>query len=301
MTRRRVFAGEMKSSSFSSLVLGFFNRRSEEKRRDVSILSRLCALLFGPKPATIPPAKCRRQIAAKIARDKGIVIHTVAVGDPQAAGEDALDVGALKDVSATTGGLYSHAGDRKQLEEIYEKLDQLETRKADTISHRPRRDVYWWPLVAGLAISMLQHGLQLALESSSSLVFEIRAGFSRTRTKDEDEGRGRSMIGDFHFLRPWWLAAFIPAALLFWATWWRQDAAQVWQGIVAPHLLPHLFSSHSERKGYAPLHLIAVGWIVTIVAVAGPTWRQEPAPIRGGHRGARHCYQGDTINENLRL
>ena len=87
------------------------------------------------------------------------------------------------------------------------------------------------------------------------------------------------MIGDFHFLRPWWLAAFIPAVLLFWAIWWRQDAAQVWQGIVAPHLLPHLLSSHSERKGYAPLHLIAVGWIVAIVAVAGPTWRREPAPF----------------------
>ena len=55
----------------------------------------------------VPPAK-----AAEIAKDKGIVIHTVAVGDPKAAGEDALDEATLEQVAAATGGLYAHAGDR---------------------------------------------------------------------------------------------------------------------------------------------------------------------------------------------
>ena len=119
----------------------------------------LIALTDGNDTASqMPPAK-----AAQIAKDKNIVIHTVAVGDSRAAGEDALDVDSLKEIAAATGGLYSQANDRDQLEEIYRKLDQLETSKAQTISHRPRRDVYWWVLGAGLVVSMLQQGLQLAL------------------------------------------------------------------------------------------------------------------------------------------
>lgn len=119
----------------------------------------LIALTDGNDTASqVPPAK-----AAEIAKDKGIVIHTISVGDPRAAGEDALDVAALKDVAATTGGLYSHADDRSQLESIYHQLDQLETRKAQTITHRPRRDIYWWPLAVGFAVSLLQQVLQLLL------------------------------------------------------------------------------------------------------------------------------------------
>jgi Ca-activated chloride channel family protein len=142
----------------------------------------LIALTDGNDTASkVPPAK-----AAEIANDKGIIIHTVAVGDPQAAGEEALDVDALKNVASATGGLYAHAADRAQLEEIYGKLDQFETRKAERVSHRPRRDVYWWPLVIALAITMAQQGLQLALSPSRP---GARPSFSEP-SKDV-RGRGR--------------------------------------------------------------------------------------------------------------
>src|SRR5262249_45336819 len=60
----------------------------------------LIALTDGNDTASkVPPAK-----AAQIARDKGIVIHTISVGDPRAAGEDALDLDTLKSVATTTGG-----------------------------------------------------------------------------------------------------------------------------------------------------------------------------------------------------
>lgn len=106
----------------------------------------------------VPPAK-----AAEIANDKGIVIHTVSVGDPRAAGEDALDVDTLKNVAATTGGIYAHAADRGQLDEIYRRLDAIEKHEDRTVSHRPRRDVYWWPLAIGLGVSALQHAASLAM------------------------------------------------------------------------------------------------------------------------------------------
>lgn len=127
--------------------------RSEVKQRV------LIALTDGNDTASkVPPAK-----AAEIAKDKGIVIHTISVGDPKAAGEDALDVDALKQVAATTGGIYAHAADRSQLDEIYRRLDSIETHSAQTVSHRPRRDVYWWPLAIGLGVTVLQHMLELIL------------------------------------------------------------------------------------------------------------------------------------------
>jgi len=104
----------------------------------------------------VPPAK-----AAEIAKDKGIVIHTVSVGDPRAAGEEALDVPTLRKVASETGGIYSGAADRKQLAEIYARLDALETREVESMSVRPRRDVFHWPLAAGFIAAMVVHGILL--------------------------------------------------------------------------------------------------------------------------------------------
>ncbi len=98
----------------------------------------------------IPPDQ-----AAQIARDKGIVIHTIAVGDPKAAGEAKLDEQTLKQIAQTTSGLYSHANNRQELQDTYARLDALESSKAQTLTHRRVQDLYFWPLGIGLLISML--------------------------------------------------------------------------------------------------------------------------------------------------
>src|SRR5262249_16288989 len=149
----------------------------------------LIALTDGNDTASkVPPAK-----AAEIARDKGIVIHTVAVGDPRAAGEDALDVDTLKNIASTTGGLFAHAGDRAQLNEIYAKLDKLETHKAETVSHRPRRDVFWWPLALGLFVSALQHTLQLILNRPRR---RARPSFPNRPDRGRERGGGTTRTED---------------------------------------------------------------------------------------------------------
>ena len=76
--------------------------------------------------------------AARVAHDHKVTIHTVAIGDPAAAGEDKLDEAALKDVASATGGGFYRALDRTQLADIYPRLDQIETRKVDTVSFRPK-------------------------------------------------------------------------------------------------------------------------------------------------------------------
>jgi len=97
----------------------------------------------------VPPPQ-----AGRIAADKGIVIHTVAVGDPSAVGEEKLDEEALQDLSQTTGGQYFYAGDRDQLEDIYRVLDRLEVRQVETISYRPRLDLFHWPLATAFLLSL---------------------------------------------------------------------------------------------------------------------------------------------------
>lgn len=233
----------------------------------------LIALTDGNDTASqMPPAK-----AAQIAKDKGIVIHTVAVGDPKAAGEDALDVDTLKNVATETGGLYAHAADTKQLDEIYGRLDKLETRKAQTITHRPRRDVYWWPLAVGLGISMLLC-VPVLLQWRSPMVakvvapqpaFAIHASF----------GLIAASLPPFHFIRPEWLLALVPVTLLWWLLRRATDAAHPWRGIIAPHLLERLLGGEERKSRFGPRELSAVGWLVAVLAVAGPTWKHEPAPF----------------------
>lgn len=103
----------------------------------------------------VPPQK-----AAEVAKDKKITVYTVAVGDPKAAGEEKLDETTLKQVAETTGGTYSHAGSREELEAIYQRLDQLPTRPAPTLTHRPRRDLFAWPLALGMFLSFVPPLLQ---------------------------------------------------------------------------------------------------------------------------------------------
>ncbi len=117
----------------------------------------IIALTDGNDTASkVPPAE-----AAAVARDKGIVIHTVAIGDPTAVGEEKLDEKALQDVAKVTGGGFFRALDRTGLAQIYDRLDALEVRRIDTVSFRPRLDIYWVPLAGALLLSMLAQALHL--------------------------------------------------------------------------------------------------------------------------------------------
>lgn len=98
----------------------------------------------------VPPLE-----AARVASDRGITIHTVAIGDPTTVGEDVLDEQALRDVATAAGGEYFFAADRENLERIYEQLDRIETHEVSTVSYRPRRDIYFLPVLFGLVISVV--------------------------------------------------------------------------------------------------------------------------------------------------
>lgn len=100
--------------------------------------------------SAIPPEE-----AAMIAREKGVVIHTVAVGDPAAAGESEMDEASLRKIAESSQGSYFHANDKTELQHIYATLDQLETKEIETVSYHPKRDLFHWPLILLLLITFV--------------------------------------------------------------------------------------------------------------------------------------------------
>ncbi len=104
----------------------------------------------------VPPVE-----AARVAKDREITIHTVAVGDPTTVGEEKLDQESLRAVSKATGGEFFLAMNRDELAGIYEQLDKIETRDVKTVSHRPRRDLYFWSLAAALLLSLAAQAWRL--------------------------------------------------------------------------------------------------------------------------------------------
>jgi Ca-activated chloride channel homolog len=220
----------------------------------------------------VPPTK-----AAEIARDMHIIIHTVAVGDPRAAGEEKLDEETLKAVATTTGGRYSHANDRAALAEVYAQLDALRTRQVQTVSHRPRRELFYWPLGVGMLLSLVYHlawavrtGLRrkLVLPATAAAPMGLAAVFPAA-----------TALSQFHFLRPWWLLALVPALWLIWMIRRHQDAARPWRGVIADHLLPHLLMEGGPQRRLQPVHLLLPIRLLTTLALSGPTWQREPAPF----------------------
>ena len=86
--------------------------------------------------------------AAKIAKVEGVTIYTVAVGDPTTVGEEALDMKTLQAVAQTTGGKSFIANDREALLETYKRIDALEPASYDSLSYRPRKAMFHYPLAA---------------------------------------------------------------------------------------------------------------------------------------------------------
>jgi Ca-activated chloride channel family protein len=103
--------------------------------------------------------------AAEIAKQNGIRIHTVGIGNPNASGEDKLDTAALQKIADTTGGRYFFGEDQSQLEQIYATLDRITPSNAITQSWRPRRELFQYPLGAALGLLIAYHFLMWLLSA----------------------------------------------------------------------------------------------------------------------------------------
>lgn len=87
-------------------------------------------------------------------------------------------------------------------------------------------------------------------------------------------------VANFHFLRPWWLLALLPAFWLARTVWRRNAHGSAWQQAIDPELLPWLLDKRPGRAQRAPVILLSVVWFASIIALAGPTWSQVPYPAQ---------------------
>lgn len=87
----------------------------------------------------------------------------------------------------------------------------------------------------------------------------------------------------FHFLRPAWLLAVLPALWLCWLQWQRGDGLARWRALVDENLLPNIVDKQSTRRAVWPFVLLAITLCCAIIALAGPTWeKRETAVYKGG-------------------
>lgn len=110
--------------------------------------------------------------AAQMAASKGVVIHTIGIGDPSASGEAKVNLPALEQIAQSTGGQFFRAEDRNALNQVYDTLDRLTPHQVKTLSHQPQRELFYWPLAAALLILALYH---------LGALLRVRLAFARQR------------------------------------------------------------------------------------------------------------------------
>lgn len=98
----------------------------------------------------VPPVE-----AAKVAKQKGITVYNVAIGDPNTTGNEALDLEALERVSDITGGATFATTDREGLQQAYDEIDAMEPETFDTLSYRPRHTLHHIPLMILVVLTLL--------------------------------------------------------------------------------------------------------------------------------------------------
>ena len=122
----------------------------------------------------MPPRK-----AAEIARQNGITIHVVGLGDPGVThGADKVDYLALASIAKATGGEVFHGENQEELEKAYATLDRITPQNFKTLRYQPRRELFVFPLSAAL---VLLTGYHLAMIVMSLAM----RGITRRRRKTE--------------------------------------------------------------------------------------------------------------------
>ena len=85
-------------------------------------------------------------------------------------------------------------------------------------------------------------------------------------------------LQQFHFLQPAWLWALSALPLVWWLAMRGDASARALSRLVDAELLPHLVSGVS-RPARWPSGLLALGWSLAVLALAGPTWHRVNEPM----------------------
>src|SRR5690625_7168516 len=86
-------------------------------------------------------------------------------------------------------------------------------------------------------------------------------------------------LEQFHWLRPLWLLALIPAVVLALLLWRQIQSAGHWRALIAPELLGYLVEGVDVRRRRWGVWGLLAAWSIAALALAGPTWEQRPMPV----------------------
>lgn len=86
-------------------------------------------------------------------------------------------------------------------------------------------------------------------------------------------------FNDFHFIRPYWLLALLPAAALLVMLLRNKLSRGNWSAVCDAALLPYLLQEKAVGTRRMPLLLGGIMAVLAIVALAGPTWQRLPSPV----------------------
>jgi len=87
------------------------------------------------------------------------------------------------------------------------------------------------------------------------------------------------MSYQLHFLRPEWLIALIPLALLMLMMFRQKLVNPTWQAVCDPHLLPHLLETQGQGPKYRALLYLLMASLFMILSLAGPSGKKLPVPV----------------------
>ncbi|RUO68946.1 tetratricopeptide repeat protein [Idiomarina ramblicola] len=85
-------------------------------------------------------------------------------------------------------------------------------------------------------------------------------------------------MSELHLLRPWWLLALIPVALLYWRLLYSQKHQAGWHQWLPGHLSKVLVKSGTKPSLW-PIHRFLLMTLLATLALSGPTWERLPQPV----------------------
>ncbi|PCH60474.1 MAG: hypothetical protein COC05_04330 [Gammaproteobacteria bacterium] len=88
-----------------------------------------------------------------------------------------------------------------------------------------------------------------------------------------------NVLYGFHFIRPLWLLAIIPLLLLAASLLAAQLRNKRWSEVIDPDLLEHLLDTSATVKKRWPIYILGMAWMLSCVALAGPSWQKLPQPV----------------------
>ena len=86
-------------------------------------------------------------------------------------------------------------------------------------------------------------------------------------------------LNQFHFLRPEWFIALVPLMLLVFLIRKTTAKQSGWQSVIPSHLYQYMVIGKTEMGAKPPMWMLALVWIISVIALAGPTWERLPQPV----------------------